>query len=264
MSTIMLLLFWVVSQDKWRVLEVSDDPAIRRMQRLYSRLKQNVKQFPYFATLTFTDKREGYFPIKDRYLESELRAWLETDNDFYHYDKKKTLQDIFHPPGEFANVKFNRNLTQYFRAFMNKMNVYSKRLYNTRFTYFWKYDFGAKNDRPHFHLLFNNSYFSEITSVLWKMFEHVWGSGYVDIEPLETTAKAFIYMSKYCTKTAQNSKYLCTGTRQWSCSRDIKKYKKSGDWIYYKAYLESMVDICNYDMEHIFYEKNSGEFQMLA
>ena len=241
----MIAICWNKSNQKFRWFQISDNPYERKIKRLIKRMKQNVKQFNFFATLTFAKSRDGYYPIKERFLERKIKRWNKLHSNFYPYKNKKTLSEIV-------------SKTSYIRQFINKLQVYCRKYYNSHFTYFWRYELGGKTERPHFHMVYSNQIFRHtITKYHWEMFEKRWGSGYVDIEPITSKKKAVNYLEKYFTKEGLNLPY---GSRSWSCSRDIPKMAKSTDWVLLMICPNDDLVSSMWHTTHLMYDDNIEQF----
>jgi len=69
-------------------------------------------------------------------------------------------------------------------------------------TFFWRFEFGAKNGRAHAHLVFPLA-----DRVSWEWLASVWGAGFVWVERVKPR-NVSAYLAKYVSKDAGNSGLL--------------------------------------------------------
>lgn len=86
---------------------------------------------------------------------------------------------------------------------------------NKEMSYAWKFEYGSKNQRPHFHAIVSIFLQKELAIKCW-------GKGFVHFEMMSDERKALNYITKYiCKKTDGSPK------RRFGTSRDLLKPDKS-------------------------------------
>ena len=225
---------WDKLELKFLLIKVSDNSETRRNDRLFRKMNYNLKKFNLLATLTYTDKAKGYYPIKKRKLEKFLPTFLgiAENRKYYKYSNKKTLNDIFYGSEYPIGSKQNCSLTPYIRTFFDKIQHYYKKNHKTLISYFWKLEIGAKKHRPHIHVVMGIPTKISLKDI-WEVFETKWNSGYVDMEIIKNSYQVASYLDKYISKSVNiKSRYIQYGKRQWSCSRDMVNKPVNSDLIY--------------------------------
>lgn len=103
---------------------------------------------------------------------------------------------------------------------MHRMRTYYAKMYKGDkkfFPYFYKLEFGEKNGRPHWHVLIKSEFIPEDRMNKW------WSHGYHDIERIDDTAKAVVYVTKYMCKTYDLGHMydMSKVKRRWGCASKL-------------------------------------------
>lgn len=238
-----ILCLWSKIKSEFIYITVSDNPQNRRVERFIRKLVFNSVMFRFFATFTFAEHTYGYYPIKDRQLEKNLRKWTGNSHR-YKYTGKDTLDYVIYQKrkilrkdkktGEIRTY-YQTGLTLYMYKFLERLKKRLKRAGLT-LSYAWKLELGSETSRPHFHMLYsiklNSEHFiTRVDKSHWQFIENLWNSGYVDIVKLDDPRKAINYLHKYLSKIQKKHEiYINPNNRQWSTSSDIKKIPKSENY----------------------------------
>lgn len=152
--------------------------------RGYLELKSQNNKDSYFVTLTYDDE---HLPKINEYTDSNGVTWTENDDN------------------EWNGILIPKHL----ETFIDSLRTHERRIGNKRFKYMACGEYGDKNKRPHYHIIFyglelplDSFYNSRISDkeIYWQntVIEKYWKRGISNIT--EATWNNIAYVARYITK----------------------------------------------------------------
>lgn len=202
-------------KDKGFYLPLIYNKADLSLSRLKKRVLNSNQVWTHFITLTFSEKELVYQKGK-RILSNQ-------------YDDKggKLTAFMYYPKYySYKTINFDEIDGKWLRRWKDNIKRdFRRHGLEFKFTHFWKYEEGKKNNHPHFHFVVNSNM---CTVCLHFLLERHFPCGFVDVQKITSPKFLQMYLNKYFSKN-QKFKYFTSG-RRWGSSRDVKFIKQESDY----------------------------------
>ena len=168
----------------------------------------------------------------------------------FDYKFNKTNAKNLRLSGDMMRKILNRLQEKIKYLFISKLKISLKMTYNIidnetikitlkdnknqwKISFFWKYEEGKKNSRPHFHLLIRAPQLKFLE--LYNLLKKYWNYGFIHATPILNPEQAINYLNKYIGKDT-SFKFYPSNKRFYGSSRDLTQPLKNN--------IDS--DICEY------------------